>query len=169
MATQMTFAGVVEQISSRIKDVSPQELLVCKPLVNVLKTMDLGAIHQNTPALFITNVGTSETSVVESGECDVTLNVVAYLLSVNTDVETVQSILTRLSFIIPNQRWKIPNCFPAQNLETLDYHGLSKDDKPLMSNWRTGISVLSYAYVSINTQKLPGINTQKLPVEGSKI
>jgi hypothetical protein len=142
-------ADFLMRVVKTIEDELGDHLKLCKPLAGYIETTDISAIHGKSPALFITTVGSSETSLVETGECDVSLNIVAYLLVVQPDSlkreSQVQDTITRLSMLIPNQQWGMKNCFPAKELEITDFHGLSKGFQPHITSWRTGVSVLAYA------------------------
>ena len=143
------FSEFLIQVAQTIETKLGDRLTLCKPLAGYLETTDISAVHGKTPALFVTTVGTNETTFVETGECDVSLNMAAYLLVVQPDSikreALVQDAITFLSHLIPNQRWGIENCFPAKALEVTDFHGLSKGFQPHIANWRTGVSVLAYA------------------------
>jgi len=168
--------GITELIVQIVKVLSNQDLgadlKLCVPLAGYLNTTDLSAVHSKTPAVFIANVGTSSAEPVPSSathifsdpnkdqinpttpaqikiQSDLTLNMVAYLLVVDTDSQQratkLQTLLTHLYQAILDQRWALPNCFPAKNIQAMDFHGLPKDVKPDMSNWRAGVAVCGYA------------------------
>ena len=67
--------SVVSSIDTQFTGV----LNTCVALPGYLETTDLTLIHANTPGVFIASVGTGAIASVETGESDVTLQMVAYL------------------------------------------------------------------------------------------
>lgn len=121
----------------------------CKPLAGLLETTDLAALHANTPAIYIATVGTGELTPIETGERDIKIFIIAYVLVVNADsVERehiTQEIVNGLLVYVPLRRWGVKRAFPALAVESADLHGLSKGFKPDVTTWRTSVSALSHA------------------------
>jgi len=137
--------AVVEHISTHLKD----DIAVCKPLSGLLETTELSAIHGRTPGVFVTIVGSSESTLLETEQVESTLLVVAYVLVVNPDSierETITTdLISTLLTYIPGQRWGLNNAYYASSVECADLHGLAKGFKPDVSSWRYGVSVLARA------------------------
>ncbi len=140
----------VDSVVSSISNQFP-ELNTCVSWPGFLETTDLSVIHANTPGVFVAPVGSGAVTPIESGETDVTLHMVAYLLVVNTDSlqreDTAQRLLTGLLGYIGlgAQRWGLPNAHPATAVESEDVHGLTSDFQPHVKDWRLGTAILARA------------------------
>lgn len=138
--------AVVDSLSNRFP-----ELNTCAALSGYLETTDLTVIHANTPGLFVASVGTGEILAVETGESDVTLQMVAYLLVVDSDSlqreKTAQELMTGLLTCISagGQRWGVAQAHPTRAIESADVHGLTKNFEPHVKDWRLGTAVLARA------------------------
>ncbi len=127
------------------------ELNICVALPGYLESTDLTVIHANTPGVFVASVGTGEIMPVETGQSDITLQLVAYLLIVDNNSiqreQTAQVLLTGLvDYISTNgQRWGVAQAHPSAAVESADVHGLTKDFEPNINDWRLGTAVLARA------------------------
>ncbi len=138
-------SAVVKITEERFKD----SVARCKPLAGYIETTEISAIHAETPGIYITSVGSGETTQVETGEIDSVIYMVAYLLVVNSDSlkreSSVQELITKMLTLVNGNRWQLPNVHPAREVESSDLHGLAKGFKPDVSSWRYGVSVLARA------------------------
>ncbi len=140
----------ITSVVSKIGEKFP-ELNTCVALPGYLETTDLSVIHDNTPGVFVASVGTGDITAVETGESDVTLQMVAYLLVVNSDSlereKTAQELMTGLLAYISasGQRWGVAQAHPTSAIESADVHGLTKDFEPHVKDWRLGTAVLARA------------------------
>ena len=138
--------SVVARIGSHLP-----ALKTCVALPGYLETTDLNEVHKKTPGVFVAAVGTGEIHPVETGESDVTLQMVAYLLVVNSDAlqreQTAQELMTDLLVYISSsgQRWGVDDAHPTGAIESADVHGLTKDFQPHVKDWRMGTAVLARA------------------------
>ncbi|WP_045856262.1 hypothetical protein [Teredinibacter purpureus] len=142
-------ADFIEGIASDIALQFGDTLRDCKPLAGHIETTDLAAIHANTPAIFISTVGTGELKIIENGQKDIKVFLLAYVLVVNPDSiereKIAQDLVHGLLCYVPYRRWNKSNAFPANDVESSDLHGLSKGFKPDVTSWRTSVSALSRA------------------------
>ncbi len=153
-----TIKGFLESIVGNLKENFP-ELKTCVVLPGFLETTELQEVHKNTPGVFVAPVGNGEITHVETGESDITLQMVIYLLVVDqpgeedgisnaTDRERIAQIL--LSKLLSHmsstaQRWDFPEAHPATAIESADVHGLTNDFIPHTKDWRLGTAVLARA------------------------
>lgn len=139
----------LDTIADDVKREFASYIKECKPLAGLLETTDLAALHANTPAIYIATVGTGELTPIETGERDIKIFIIAYVLVVNADsVEReriTQEIVNGLLVYVPLRRWGVKRAFPALAVESADLHGLSKGFKPDVTTWRTSVSALSHA------------------------
>lgn len=139
----------LDRIADDIKREFAALIKECKPLAGLLETTDLAALHANTPAIYIATVGTGELTPVASGERDIKVFIIAYVLVVNADSiereRITQEIVNGLLIYVPLRRWGVKRAFPALAVESSDLHGLSKGFKPDVTTWRTSVSALSRA------------------------
>ena len=139
----------IRNVANDMQTEFASELKVARPLAGLLETTDLAALHANTPAVFISTVGTGKLTLVETGEKDIEVYIIAYVLVVNPDSvdreKTAQQIVARLLDYVPYRRWGFSGAFPAMAVESADLHGLSKGFKPDVTSWRTSVSALSRA------------------------
>lgn len=137
--------AVVSKVNTELTD----QIEECKPLAGLLETTDISAIHSKTPAVFISVVGSGESTLLETSEVDAKMLVVAYILVVKSNsIEREQitnSIVSRLLGCVAGDRWGLDYAYPAMSVESCDMHGLAKGFKPDVSSWRYGVSVLSRA------------------------
>lgn len=138
-------AAVVKKTEEEFKG----KVARCKPLAGYIETTEISAIHAETPGIYITSVGSGETTHIETGEIDSVMYMVAYILVVNTDSlqreSAVQEIISKMLTLVAGNRWQLPNVHPAREVESADLHGLAKGFKPDVSSWRYGVSVLARA------------------------
>ncbi len=140
----------MNSIVSKLAMQFPQ-LNTCVALPGYLETTDITLIHDQTPGVFVACVGSGEVTPVETGENDITLQMVGYLLVVNKDAiqreQVAQELLTGLLATISSQgqRWGVANAHPAVAVESADVHGLTKDFEPHVKDWRLGTAVLARA------------------------
>lgn len=146
MSELLDFIGsIAEHIGAEFSS----HIQVCKPLAGLIETTDIAAIHAKTPAIYVASVGSGKTSMIENGQKDINVYLLAYILVVNPDsvarersaLELVDGLLN----FVPCNRWNRPNAFPAADVESADLHGLSKGFKPDVTTWRTSVSALSRA------------------------
>ena len=139
----------LNQVVSKIKG-QFTDLIACEVLPGYLETTTLPEVHSQTPAIFVTHVGMGELQVLPSGQQDIKLQMVAYLLIHNNqnslqreqDMMKLQSkFLSYLSY----QRWGLTDVHHATSIQSADAHGLIKDFKSDTSSWRTSVSVLARA------------------------
>jgi hypothetical protein len=137
--------AVVENITKELGD----SIVMCKPLAGLLETTELSAIHGKTPGIFVTVVGSSESTLLETEQVDSTMLVVAYVLVVKPDSmereKLSNELVSNLLSYVPGQRWGLNNAYYASAVECADLHGLAKGFKPDVSSWRYGVSVLARA------------------------
>jgi hypothetical protein len=140
----------IDSIVNSIDNQFP-ELQTCVALPGYLETTDLTVIHANTPGVFVASVGSGGVTPVETGETDVALHMVAYLLVVDPDSiqreQTTQQLMTGLlSHIgVSSQRWGLANAHPATAVESEDVHGLTNNFQPHVKDWRLSTAILSRA------------------------
>lgn len=126
-------------------------LNTCVALPGYLEGTDLTVVHANTPGVFVASVGSGDTVPVATGQIDITLQMVAYLLVVDSNAiareQTTQTLLTGLlNYIsLSGQRWGVATAHPATAVESADVHGLTKDFEPHVKDWRLGTAVLARA------------------------
>jgi hypothetical protein len=153
-----TIKDFLESIVGNLKENFP-ELKTCVVLPGFLETTELQEVHKNTPGVFVAPVGNGEITHVETGESDITLQLVLYLLVVDqpgeedgisnaTEREQIAQIL--LSKLLSHmsstaQRWGLPEAHPATAIESADVHGLTNDFIPHTKDWRLGTAVLARA------------------------
>lgn len=139
----------LERIAGDIKRELGPLIKECKPLAGLLETTDIAALHANTPAIYIATVGTGELTLVETGQKDIKVFILAYVLVVNPDSiqreQVTRQIVDSLLLYVPLRRWGLGSAFPAMAVESADLHGLSKGFKPDVTTWRTSVSALSRA------------------------
>ena len=140
----------IDSIVNSIHNQFP-ELKTCVSLPGYLETTDLTVIHANTPGVFVASVGSGGVTPIETGETDITLHMVAYLLVVNADSiqreEMAQQLLTGLlgHIGVGAQRWGLANAHPAMAVESEDVHGLTNDFQPHVKDWRLSTAILARA------------------------
>jgi len=146
-----TIYSFIDSVVDNIKTTFSDRLNTCVSLPGYLETTDLTVIHENTPGVFIAPVGSGEIVRVETGETDITLQMVAYLLVVNNNSlqreQIAQDLVSDLLHYIAmsGQRWGVVNAHPTTAVESADVHGLSKDFEPNVRDWRLGAAVLARA------------------------
>ncbi len=139
-------AAIVNKLSTQFS-----ELNTCVALPGYVESTDITVIHANTPGVFVASVGTGEIKPVETGQSDITLQLVAYLLIVDNNSiqreQTAQVLLTGLvDYISTNgQRWGVAEAHPSAAVESADVHGLTKNFEPHVKDWRLGTAVLARA------------------------
>ena len=139
----------LNQVVSKIKTQFTQ-LITCEVLPGYLETTTLPEVHSLTPAIFVTHVGMGELQSVHTGQQDINLQMVAYLL-IHNDTNALQReqdmMLLQSQFLsyLSNQRWGLANVHPTTSIQSADAHGLIKDYKSDTSSWRTSVSVLARA------------------------
>ncbi len=135
------------------------ELKTCVVLPGYIETTELVEVHKNTPGVFVAHVGNGEITHVETGQSDITLQLVMYLLVVDQPGEAdgianaverervAQDLLSRLltHMSASAQRWGMAEAFPATAIESADVHGLTNNFTPHTRDWRLGTAVLSRA------------------------
>lgn len=140
---------LIDRIADDVKREFASLIRECKPLAGLMETTDIAALHANTPAVYIATVGTGELTPIESGERDIKVFIMAYVLVVNADSiereSITQEIVNGLLLYVPLRRWGVKRAFPALAVESADLHGLSKGFKPDVTTWRTSVSALSRA------------------------
>ncbi|MEE8057938.1 MAG: LamG-like jellyroll fold domain-containing protein [Pseudomonadales bacterium] len=141
---------LITGVVTTIKTQFPQ-LLACEALAGFLETTNVADIHSNTPAVYVASVGTGELTWVPSGENDLTVHMVAYVLLVNA-IDSLQReqdnqilVTDLLDYVGRQQRWGLTNVHPATAVESEDVHGLTQDFQPHVKDWRLGVSVLARA------------------------
>lgn len=153
-----TIKDFLENIVGNLRETFP-EVKTCVVLPGFLETTELQEVHKNTPGLFVAPVGNGEITHVETGESDITMQLVIYLLVVDqpgeedgisnaTEREEVAQVL--LSKVLGHmsstaQRWDFPEAHPATAIESADVHGLTNDFIPHTKDWRLGTAVLARA------------------------
>ena len=110
---------------------------------------DPDALEHDSPAVIFANAGVGELHHLPSGEQDIKLQMVAYLLVYDPQVlqreQTMMQLQVELLSFLDWQRWGLCFTHPVSAIEALDAHGLMKDFKSDTSSWRTGVSVLARA------------------------
>ncbi|MEE8058992.1 MAG: hypothetical protein V3T17_14325 [Pseudomonadales bacterium] len=144
-----TINTLITNIVTHIKSDFP-ELVACEALAGYLETTTVDTLHANTPGLYIASVGSGEMAPVETGQRDITVQLVAYLILVNaTDSlqreEDTQLLISNLLAYVGWNRWGLGNVHPAMAVESADVHGLTNDFQPHVKDWRLGVSVLARA------------------------
>ncbi len=135
------------------------ELKTCVVLPGYLETTELQEVHRNTPGVFIAPVGNGEITHVKTGESDITMQMVLYLLVVDQPgaddgirdavmrEQVAQDLLTKLLAHMSRtaQRWGLDGAHPAMAIESADVHGLTNNFTPHTKDWRLGTAVLARA------------------------
>jgi len=154
-------ASIKEYLDSIVTNLAENipELNTCVVLPGFLETTELQEVHRNTPGVFIAPVGNGEITHVETGESDITLQMVLYLLVVDQPGEEdgisnamereqmAQILLSKLLSHMSStaQRWGMEEAHPITGIESADVHGLTNDFVPHTKDWRLGTAVLARA------------------------
>ena len=125
-------------------------LVACEALAGYIETTSIDTIHANTPGFYVTSVGSGEIIAVENEMRDVTVQMVAYLILVNSQdslqrEEDTEILISNLLAYIGWNRWGLSNVHPASAVESTDVHGLTQNFQPHVKDWRLGVSVLARA------------------------
>lgn len=148
----------LEHIVDNLRDNFP-ELKTCVVLPGFLETTELQVVHRNTPGVFVAPVGNGDITHVQTGESDITLQLVLYLLVVDQPGEedgirdamvreqVAQELLSKLlaHMSVTAQRWGYEAAHPATAIESADVHGLTNDFVAHTKDWRLGTAVLARA------------------------
>lgn len=144
---------------------------VCALLPGYIETTHVEEIHGSTPALFLTNVGVGKVEDLNSGQVEINLQMMAYLVIVtdkeidiapcvdlslenrlktaNLDPvkreEKMMLFLSELYPFINSNSWGLNFALPAKDVESADAYGLIKEFQPHTGSWRTGVSALARA------------------------
>jgi len=145
--------GIEKLIKSIVTNLKDKfiDLKTCEALAGFLETTTHQHIITTTPGIYIANVGSGGIKTVPSGEIDIKLYMVAYLMVYNKTnsqkrEHTVQKLLNDLLiYISDSQYWSLNNTFAAKSVESMDFHGLSKGHQSSPSEWRTGFPVMAWA------------------------
>ncbi|MEO0443488.1 MAG: hypothetical protein AAFZ92_07075 [Pseudomonadota bacterium] len=153
-----TIPSFLDSIVSNISENFPQ-LKTCVVLPGFIETTELLEVHRNTPGVFVAHVGNGEIKHIGSGESDVTMQMVMYLLVVDQPGEAdgirnaierervAQDLLTGLLIHMSStaQRWGMDDVHPVTHIESADVHGLTNNFTPHTKDWRLGTAVLARA------------------------
>ena len=153
-----TIKQFLDSIVSNLQENFP-ELKTCVVLPGYLEARELQEVHRQTPGVFIAPVGNGEITHVDTGESDITLQMVLYLLVVDQPgeddgirnaierEEVAQVLLSKLLSHMSSsaQRWGMEAAHPATAIESADVHGLTNDFVPHTKDWRLGTAVLARA------------------------
>ncbi|ODS24435.1 hypothetical protein AB835_03815 [Candidatus Endobugula sertula] len=144
--TNALINAVVSQLKAKFTT-----LKTCVALPGYLESTDLSSVHANTPGVFVAAVGTGDIVPIETGQRDITLQMVAYLLVINNNSiqreHVAQTLLSGLlDYISMNgQHWGLATAYPTTGIESADVHGLTKKFEPHVKDWRLGTAVLARA------------------------
>ena len=124
---------VVNKINTQFKT-QYNKLMACEVLPGYLETTSLSEVHSQTPAIFVTHVGMGELQVLPSGQQDIKLQMVAYLI-IHNDENALQReqdmmvLQSQFFSYLSTQRWGLNNVHHATSIQSADAHGLIKDFK----------------------------------------
>ena len=125
------------------------ELIRCQSLAGYIETTSPADIHKDTPGVYVASLGTGDVVAVETGERDIVVRMVAYLISVSEKSQQrevqAQILITNLLDHISWQRWGLPNAHPAREVQSNDVYGLTENFEPHIKDWRLDVSVLARA------------------------
>ncbi|MBU2707537.1 hypothetical protein KCM76_16200 [Zooshikella marina] len=121
-----------------------------KILPGYIETTSVEDLHEKTPGFYLAHEGIGDTMSVPSGETDIVVRLVAYIIVVDkvdslVREKTMCDLISQLSILISSNRWGLPFVHPAVNVVSQDLHGLSNGYKSDTSSWRTSVSVLARA------------------------
>lgn len=119
------------------------------PLLELLQTRGATAVQSHRSTQVATYLaGTCDVVPVETGEHDVTAQLVAFVRTPPAhehDLADAVEVVGLLLEMIPLQRWGLPHAHPAKGVEAADLHGLLGDQVGDSSGWRQGPSVRTRA------------------------
>ncbi|ROS05665.1 hypothetical protein EDC56_1211 [Sinobacterium caligoides] len=107
------------------------ELSACHYLPGFVETTTIDEIHNKTPALYFSQESVDEIKKVSSGQKDVTVGMVAYLLHsgeaepIAREAAMVELHAKLISFLAGN-RWGLDNVFPPKKITSVDVYGLMR-------------------------------------------
>jgi hypothetical protein len=111
--------------------------------------------------------GYEELKVIETGESDADVQVIAYVLVLDQPgqpnqperILKIQKLLFEMTTLINNNRWNLKYAFPARDLKTMDLYGLTYDPEKLvgMAGWNPSVQAYGKDLYTTDTEdaKMP--------------
>jgi len=129
--------------------------------------VDLLRAKERYSGIYTMLTGYEELKVIETGESDADVQVIAYVLVLDQPGRTnqperilkIQKLLFEMTTLINNNRWNLNYAFPARELKTMDLYGLTYDPEKLvgMAGWNPSVQAYGKDLYTTDTEdaKMP--------------